>query len=84
MKRLKLGPITDDKPVKITVELPATVHCDLAAYAEVLGQATGEPPAAPAKLIVPMIKRFMATDRAFAKARRSISPAADHSSEISG
>ena len=84
MIKLKLGPIADDKPVKVTVELPAAVHRDLVAYAEVLGQATGEPPATPAKLIVPMIKRFMATDRAFVKARRSISPAADHSSEISG
>ena len=31
------------------------------------GQAVAEP----AKLIVPMIERFMATDRAFVKARRA-------------
>jgi len=71
MTKLKLGPIADDKPVKITVELPAPLHRDLVAYAEVLARETGQPVADPAKLIVPMLERFMATDRGFAKARRS-------------
>jgi hypothetical protein len=70
MKKLKLGPLTDDKPVKITIELPAGVHRDLTAYAEALARTTGQAVPAPAKLIVPMIERFMATDRAFAKTRR--------------
>ena len=70
MIKLKLGALADDKPVKLTVELPAAVHRDLVAYAEVLGRATGQTSPDPAKLIVPMIERFMATDRAFAKARR--------------
>lgn len=74
MTKLKLGPLADDKPVKVTIELPAAVHRDLVAYAEVLGRASGQPLAEPAKLIVPMIERFMATDRAFAKARRGLSP----------
>ena len=30
MAKLKLGTIADDKPVKLTVELPADVHRDLA------------------------------------------------------
>lgn len=29
MPKLKLGVVTDDKPVKITTELPGTVHRDL-------------------------------------------------------
>lgn len=70
MTKLKLGPLADDKPVKVSVELPATVHRDLVAYADVLGRTSGQLVAEPAKLIVPMIERFMATDRAFAKARR--------------
>ena len=37
MAKLKLGAIADDKPVKLTVELPAAVHRELLAYAEVLG-----------------------------------------------
>ncbi|WP_315836174.1 DUF2274 domain-containing protein [Bradyrhizobium prioriisuperbiae] len=71
MTKLKLGPLADDKPVKVNIELPAAVHRDLIAYAEVLGRTTGQTVADPAKLIAPMIERFMATDRAFAKARRA-------------
>ncbi len=70
MTKLKLGPLADDKPVKLSIELPASVHRDLVAYAEVLGRTTDKVVSDPAKLVVPMIERFMATDRAFAKARR--------------
>ncbi|WP_291629654.1 DUF2274 domain-containing protein, partial [Bradyrhizobium sp.] len=59
-----------DKPVKVTVELPAPLHRDLIAYAEILARETGQPVAEPAKLIAPMVQRFIATDRGFAKARR--------------
>jgi hypothetical protein len=71
MTKLKLGPTEDNKPVKLTVEFPATLHRDLLAYGEVLGRATGQMPIDPARLIVPMVARFIATDRGFAKARRS-------------
>lgn len=70
MTKLKLGPIADDKPVKVTLELPANLHRDLTAYAEILGRESGHPPGDPVRLIVPMLERFMATDRGFAKARR--------------
>lgn len=73
MAKLKLGPIADDKPVKITLELPAELHRDLTAYAEILGREAGQPPADPVRLIVPMLERFIATDRGFAKARRTSS-----------
>ena len=69
MPKLKLRSLAD-KPVKLTIELPATVHRDVVAYAEALARETGQPIAEPAKLIAPMVARFMATDRAFAKARR--------------
>ena len=72
MTKLKLGAIADDKPVKLTIELPAAVHRDLVAYAEALGRERGQAAVEPAKLIAPMIERFMATDRAFAKSRRSL------------
>jgi hypothetical protein len=71
MARLKLGTINDDKPVKVTHELPASVHRDLAAYAEILARERGQPTSDPVKLIAPMLARFMATDRVFAKARRA-------------
>jgi hypothetical protein len=71
MAKLKLGVIADNKPVKITIELAATVHGDLIAYAEALGLETGHPVSDPAKLIAPMVARFIASDRAFAKVRSS-------------
>jgi len=71
MTKLKLCPLADDKPVKITLELPAALHRDLTAYADVLTREGGQPITDPTKLIGPMIARFMATDRAFAKARRN-------------
>ena len=36
MSKLKLSAIEDDKPVRLTIELPATVHRDLAVYADYL------------------------------------------------
>ena len=70
MAKLKLGAIAVDKAVKLTVELSAGVHRDLLAYAKALARETGQPIADPSKLVAPMLARFMATDRAFAKARR--------------
>lgn len=69
MAKLKLGPIADDKPVKITVELPAALHHDLIEYGRLLAE--GGTPVEPAKLVVPMLERFISTDRGFAKARRT-------------
>jgi len=70
MAKLKLGAIGDDKPVKITIELPADVDRDLKAYAELLKRESGKSVSDARKLIAPMLKRFMATDRAFTKFRR--------------
>jgi hypothetical protein len=71
--KLKLGELLDDKPVKLTVDLPANVHRDLIAYAEALSRETGQTIGDPAKLVGPMLARFMATDRAF-KPRRKHQP----------
>jgi hypothetical protein len=70
MAKLKLGAIQDDKPVKITIELSASVHRDLTAYADMLGHELGRAISDPTKLIAPMLIRFMATDRAFRAAKR--------------
>ena len=70
MAKLKLGAIDDDKPVKLTIELPAAIHRDLVAYAHALARETGQGAVEPAKLVGPMLARFMATDRAFAILRR--------------
>lgn len=59
----------DDKPVCIAAELPATLHRDLIAYAEVLSRERSQT-TEPVKLIGPMFQKSVATDRAFAKVRR--------------
>ena len=71
MAKLRLSALNNDKPVKVTVELPATVHRDLVVYAEILARESSQPISDPVKLIAPMLARFMATDRAFAKARHA-------------
>ncbi len=73
MAKLKLGTIESDKPVKLTIALPAPVHRDLIAYAQVLARQTGQSGLDPTKLVAHMLARFMATDRGFAKARKAVS-----------
>ena len=70
MAKLKLNAIEDDKPVKLAIELPAALHRDLVAYAQALSSETAQNAVDPAKLVAPMLKKFIATDRAFAKFRR--------------
>jgi len=41
MAKLKLGPIADDRPVKITLELPAVLHCNLVEYDRLLAEGEG-------------------------------------------
>jgi len=74
MTKLKLGAIADERPVRLVIELPANTHRDLLAYADVLARETGQATEA-AKLIAPMLVRFMASDREFAKARRGLAKA---------
>jgi hypothetical protein len=69
MSKLKISSIPDDTPVRFKIDLPAAVHRDLVAYAEILGRQTGCS-VEPSKLIAPMLARFMACDRAFLRACR--------------
>jgi hypothetical protein len=71
MSKLKLGAIEHEKPVTMTIKLPASVHRDLAAYAELLKRQGGQV-IDPNSLVAPMLTRFMATDRAFRRARKQI------------
>ncbi|WP_442580276.1 DUF2274 domain-containing protein [Mesorhizobium sp. ASY16-5R] len=71
MAKLKLGAIADEKPVKVSLELPASLHRDLVAYAEVLSRESGRQVIDPVRLIVPMLQRFIATDRGFARSRKA-------------
>jgi hypothetical protein len=71
VSKLKIGTIENDKPVTITVKLPAAVHRDLLAYADVLKRDRGHA-IDPNSLVAPMLKRFMTSDRAFRRARKQI------------
>jgi hypothetical protein len=77
MTRLKLSDLADEKPVRLTLEIPARLHRELLAYAVALngGEAKGAPP--PERLIPPMIERFIATDRSYAKTRRTVQPSSN-------
>jgi hypothetical protein len=75
--KLKLTALADDKPIKLTVALPAAVHADLVAYGVCLARESGAAePIDPERLVAPMLARFMASDRGFAKTRRG-SPKSD-------
>lgn len=71
MTRLKLSDITDEKSVKLTIEIPARLHGDLIAYGMVLNAGASQGAPTPEQLVAPMLARFIATDREFAKARRN-------------
>ena len=54
------------------MELPAALHRDLAEYGRIV--ADGATPIEPAKPIVPMLERFVATVRGFTETRRQERP----------
>jgi hypothetical protein len=71
MPKLKITEFPNDKPVKLAIELPAAVHRDLLAYAEILAGELGQAANNPNKLVALMVARFMSTDRAFVKLRHA-------------
>jgi len=71
MSKLRLGPIAEDRPVKLNVELPGALMRELKDYAAVHGRLNGlASPMPPEKLIAPIVERFIAGDREFSKQRR--------------
>ena len=74
MTRLKLADLADEKPVRLTIDMSARLHRELVAYAIALNDGDAKGASAPEKLIPPMIDRFIATDRSYAKARRAAQP----------
>jgi len=71
MTKLRLGPIVEEKSVKLGVELTGTLMRDLSDYARVHAKANNlAEPLPPERLIAPMVEHFMASDREFRKQRR--------------
>jgi len=58
MAKLKLGTIPDDRPIKLSIELPAAIHRELLSYAEIHAAQTGQA-IAPEKLVPHMLTRFI-------------------------
>ena len=71
MTRLKLADLADEKPVRLTLELSARLHRDLVAYALAVNGGGRKGAPAAERRNPPMLERFIATDRAFAKARKT-------------
>lgn len=71
MTKLRLGPIVEDRPVKLTLELPGHLMRELGDYAAVHARLNNlAEPLTPEKLIAPIVERFIAGDREFSKQRR--------------
>jgi hypothetical protein len=71
MSKLRLGPILDEKPIRLSIEMPAELYRDLTAYGAILAKEAGQEKIEPTKLIAPMIEKFIRGDKAFAKLRKS-------------
>lgn len=68
MTTLKLGRIPDERPVKLTIEVPAPLHRKLVVYGEALARETGQAePIPPARIAPPMIAGYIDSDKEFAK-----------------
>ena len=70
MNKLKLSHVETDKPVRVSLKLPAPLYRGVVLYSELLSKSTGQQPLEPAKLIPAMIESFIASDRGFAKLKR--------------
>ena len=65
----KLAKLPDRSPVKMTIALAPAVHGELLAYAELYHEVHGV--AEPVAALVPyMLESFLASDRAFANAKK--------------
>jgi hypothetical protein len=71
MTKLKLGPIPDDKPVRLTIIISAELAALLSAYAEAVGSGNIKP--VTVERIVPhILERFIRSDRVFMRTRRHV------------
>ena len=78
--KLKLGPIPDDRPVRMTIILSAELAGLLRTYADAVGLGNSKP--VTAERIVPhILERFIRTDRVFMRTRRHVAQSTARSTE---
>ncbi|MFT9458170.1 MAG: DUF2274 domain-containing protein [Acetobacter orientalis] len=64
MNTLRITEISNEKPVRVTVEMPASVYRNLSSYAQAVNTIQGHE-ITPQQLICPMIEKFILSDRVF-------------------
>jgi len=69
MVGLKLAKLPDRTPIKMTISVPPELNSSLVAYAEAYRN-TYQVPEKISDLIPAMLESFLASDRAFTKARK--------------
>ena len=80
MMKLKLGPIPDDKLVRLTITVSAELATLLRTYADAVGSGNSKP--VTVERIVPRIlERFIRTDRVFMRTRRHVAQSTARSVE---
>jgi hypothetical protein len=68
VSKLRLGPVAEDKPAKLTIELRGDLLRMLGEYAKAHAAQQGlAQPLAAERLIPPMLEHFMMSDRGFSK-----------------
>ena len=67
---LKIGPLPDTTPVKLTIAVDPDVNADLELYAQIYEE-TYKEKASVAVLIPSMLEAFLARDSGFKKARKA-------------
>ena len=68
---LRIAKLPDLTPVKMTIQVEPEVHRMLEDYAALYAQSYGEK-VAPASLVPSMLASFLASDKGFKKARKSL------------
>ena len=68
---LKLGPIPDQKPVKVTMSLAPEIHDALTDYVTLHAREYGKQSSI-SEIAGLMIKKFLASDRQFKRARKTL------------
>lgn len=69
--QLKIGPLPDRTPVKLSVSIEPDLHADLCDYAAVYTKAYGEE-AKVADLVPSMLRALLASDAGFRRARKAL------------
>lgn len=67
--KLKIGPLPDRTPVKVTINVEPALHADLKLYADLYQQAYGNSVDVPV-LIPSILEAFLARDAALKAAKR--------------